>query len=158
MVDSRVLKSTRIGSWVSSGTTKILHSVWLEKSRGVWPSGMATHSLLWYHILSSCLSNYHGILILEQEALENFVFPDEIKTKLMKMNKLITFVTQKNRAFYAKGWANVLQLKYFNWMNKTERLKILPKREISPKRNKFNVVSQEIAVTPSISIAILRMK
>ena len=89
--------------------------------------------------------------------MKNFVFPDEIKTKLMKMNKLITFVTQKNRAFYAKGRANVLQLKYFNWI-KTERLKILPESEISPKRNKFNVVSQEIAVTPSISIAILRMK
>ena len=26
-----------------------------------------------------------------QDALENFVFPDEIKTKLMKMNKLINF-------------------------------------------------------------------
>ena len=25
----------------------------------------------------------------EQEAMENFVFPDEIKTKLMKMSKLI---------------------------------------------------------------------
>jgi len=34
----------------------------------------------------------------------------------------------------------------------------LPKREISLKRNKFHVVSQEIAVTPSISISILRMK
>ena len=33
--------------------------------------------------------------INEQEAMENFVFPNEIKTKLMKMNKLINI-------FYAK--------------------------------------------------------
>ena len=26
------------------------------------------------------------LLILEQEAMENFVFPDEIKTKLMKID------------------------------------------------------------------------
>ena len=29
--------------------------------------------------------------ITKQEAMENFVFPDEIKTKLMKMTKLYIF-------------------------------------------------------------------
>ena len=28
-----------------------------------------------------------------QEAMENFVFPDEVKTKLMRMSKLVTFFT-----------------------------------------------------------------
>ena len=30
-----------------------------------------------------------------QEAMENFVFPNEIKTKLMKMNKLINIIYAK---------------------------------------------------------------
>ena len=36
-----------------------------------------------------------GAIILAQEAMENFVFPDEIKTKLMKMNTFINFCYTK---------------------------------------------------------------
>ena len=49
--------------------------------------------------LSCCLVAY-GI----QEAMENFVFPDEIKTKLMKMSKLMNiFMSHKIMRNHSKA-------------------------------------------------------
>ena len=49
----------------------------------------------------------------KQEAMDYFVFPDEIKTKLMKMNKLMNFFYAKEPSILRER-AYVLQLKYFN--------------------------------------------
>ena len=63
-----------------------------ERKNMFWKSGLLV-AVLSVQIFGTNSANtvsfsFHSIYV-KQEAMENFVFPDEIKAKLMKMSKLM---------------------------------------------------------------------
>ena len=60
---------------------------WFERKHSKFPNV--------FFVALVVVAKNHTKRLYIKEAMENFVFPDEIKTKLMKMNKLMNI-------FYAK--------------------------------------------------------